>query len=138
MRTAIVDSLNSPALRESLSGITADATRSALLSSRDLIIELREQQEGAGPLERVIDRVQRLLVIGIGATFLLGALLGSLLVFVLRRRGGGGVGAGAARRFAGRRPSTRAAAPRAGSARSPGARVTTAAGPNRVNALRRA
>ncbi len=95
MRTALVDGLNSPELRQAVDGVISDATRSALLSSRDLIIELKEHPEGPGPLVQLVDRVQRLLVAAIVATFVVGTLLGSLLVMVLRyRRGGGGWGRG--------------------------------------------
>jgi len=87
MRVAVVDSLNSPELRAAVSGITADATRSALLSSRDLILELRERSEGAersGPVVQLVDHVQRMLERTVLATFGAGALLGALFIWALR------------------------------------------------------
>jgi hypothetical protein len=92
MRAALVESLDSPDLRASVAGITSDATRSALLSSRDVIVELRERSEGVGPVAQLVDRVQSMLQKTIVATFAVGMLLGALLVWAsahFRRRGWG-------------------------------------------------
>lgn len=90
IRASIVESLDSPDLRASVAGIASDATRSALLSSRDVIIELREHGEEAGIIDHLIDRVQRLLVATVAGTFAVGAALGALLVGLLRLRRGSG------------------------------------------------
>ena len=91
MRAALVDSLNSPDLHEAIAGVTADAMRSALLSSRDLIIELHDRSEGSGPIVQLIDRMQRMLERTIVVTFCIGALLGAIAVWASRhfRRGSG-------------------------------------------------
>jgi hypothetical protein len=90
LRSAIVDSLNAPEMRVAVAGVVSDATRAALLSSRDVIVELHENEEHVGPVERIVNRIERLVMIGIAATFALGAALGALVIYVLRRRHGGG------------------------------------------------
>jgi hypothetical protein len=92
MRGALVDSLNAPDLRAAITSVSADATRSALLSSRDVIAQMHERDEGQGPVFQLVDRVQRMLERVVVVTFLLGALLGSFIVWASRhvRRGGGG------------------------------------------------
>jgi hypothetical protein len=91
MRTSMVDSLNAPEVHAALASITADATRTALVSSRDLITELRERDQGTGPVYQLVNHVQRMLERVIVITFLVGALLGSVLVWASRyvRRGSG-------------------------------------------------
>ena len=92
MRAAIVESLNAPELHSALSGVTADAIRSALVSSRELIIQLHEQSEGTGPVAQLVNRVQRMLERTVVATFAIGVLLGGLLMWASRHfpRGGRG------------------------------------------------
>ena len=91
LRASIVESLDSPDLRASVAGIAADATRAALLSSRDVIIELRDQHgEEAGLVDHLVDRVQRLLIATIAGTFAIGAALGALIVGLVRLRRGSG------------------------------------------------
>jgi hypothetical protein len=93
LRASIVESLGSPDLRQAVAGVASDATRAALVSSRDVLIELHEHDAGvAGPVERLVDRLQRMIMVGIGATFVLGTLLGALLVYALRFRRGSGRG----------------------------------------------
>jgi hypothetical protein len=92
LRASIVESLDSPDLRASVAGIASDATRSALVSSRDVIIGLHEHGEEAGLIDHLVDRMQRLLVVTIAATFAVGAALGALVVGVLRLRRGPGTG----------------------------------------------
>jgi hypothetical protein len=104
MRAALVESLNSPELHGAVAGITADATRSALMSSRDLIIELRDRSEGSGPIVQLVERVQRMLVRTLLAAFVAGALLGGLLIWVARHVLHGGSGRGPSG-SAGRGPS---------------------------------
>jgi hypothetical protein len=91
MRTSMVDSLNAPDVHAAFASITADATRTALVSSRDLITELRERDQGTGPVYQLVNHVQRMLERVIVVTFLVGALLGSVLVWASRyvRRGSG-------------------------------------------------
>jgi hypothetical protein len=90
LRGAIVGSLNSPEMRAAVAGVVSDATRAALLSSRDVILELHEHDEYVGPVERIVSRIERLVVLGIVATFVIGSALGALIVHALRRRRGGG------------------------------------------------
>lgn len=92
MRAALVENLNSADLRAAVASMTADATRSALMSSRDVILDLHERDENAGPVAQLVDRVQRMLERTVVVTFVLGALLGALLVWVSRhfRRDGWG------------------------------------------------
>jgi hypothetical protein len=92
MRAAIVESLNAPELHSALAGVTADAIRSALISSRDLIIQLHEQSEGTGPVAQLVDRVERMLVRTVVGTFGIGALLGALLMWASRHLPRGGRG----------------------------------------------
>jgi hypothetical protein len=92
MRAALVENLNSADLRAAVASMTADATRSALMSSRDVLLDLHEHDEEAGPVAQLVDRIQRMLERIVVVTFLIGALLGALLVWVSRhfRRGGSG------------------------------------------------
>jgi hypothetical protein len=92
MRAAIVEGLNAPELRSAIAGVTADAIRSALLSSRDLIIQLHDQSEGTGPIAQLVDRIERTLVRILVATFAIGALLGALLMWASRHLPRGGRG----------------------------------------------
>jgi len=70
----------------------ADATRAALLSSRDVIADLHERNEGTGPVMQLVDRVQRVLERMLVTTFGAGVLLGAAFIWASRyfRRGGGG------------------------------------------------
>jgi hypothetical protein len=114
MQTALVDSLDSPELHTAIDGVIGEATRSALLSSRDLILELRDRSEGSGPILQIVDRVQRMLVRTLVATFVAGALLGGLLLLAARQllRGSGrGPSGSAGGRPSGREPSGREARP---------------------------
>jgi hypothetical protein len=92
LRASIVEGLDSPELRAAVAGIASDTTRAALLSSRDVIIELREHNEEEGLFDHLVDRVQRMLIATIAATFAIGAALGALVVGVLRLRRGSGRG----------------------------------------------
>jgi hypothetical protein len=92
VRASIVESLEAPDLRASVTGIASDATRAALLASRDVLVDLHEHEEGEGPIARMIDRVQRMVLAAIVATFCVGALVGGLVVFALRFRRGPGRG----------------------------------------------
>jgi hypothetical protein len=69
MRTAFVSSLESPDVRAALDAATAEATRTALLSSFDVIRELHEQPEGL----RLVTQLQRIVIGGMVATLALGA-----------------------------------------------------------------
>ncbi len=91
MRGALVESLNSPDLHAAVAGVTADAIRAALISSRQLIIELHDQSEGNGPIMKVVDRMQRMVERTVVVTFCIGALLGGIAVWASRhfRRGSG-------------------------------------------------
>ncbi len=84
MRGALVDSLNSPDLHTAMAAITADATRTALVSSRDVITQMHEQSEGSGPVVQLVDRVQRMLERVVAFAFLAGALLGAVVVWAAR------------------------------------------------------
>jgi hypothetical protein len=84
MREAIVESLNSPDLHAALGGMAADATRSALVSSRDVLVELHDRYEGTGPVVQLVDRIQRMLERTIVATFAVGTLLGAFFIFAMR------------------------------------------------------
>jgi hypothetical protein len=84
MREAIVESLNSPELHAALGGMAADATRSALVSSRDVLVELHDRYEGTGPVVQLVDRIQRMLERTIVATFAVGTLLGAFFIFAMR------------------------------------------------------
>jgi len=99
MRASMVDSLNAPEVHAALASVTADATRTALISSRDVITELREREQGSGPVYQLVDHVQRMLERVLVITFLVGAPpppLGSVIVwasrFVRRRSGPSGRG----------------------------------------------
>ena len=96
MRASLVDSLNAPEVHAAIASLTADATRTALVSSRDVITELHERDENSGPVFKLVDHVQRMLERVIVVTFLVGALLGSVLVWASRyvRRGSGPSGPG--------------------------------------------
>jgi hypothetical protein len=86
----LVQSLSAPELHTALAGITADATRTALVSSRDVITQMREESEEKGPVFQLVDHVQRMLERVMVITFLLGAALGSVIVWAsryVRRRG---------------------------------------------------
>jgi hypothetical protein len=89
IRATIVQSLNSPDLRAALTGSAADATRAALMESRDVIRELR--QEDDGPIARLVTRVQRMLytaVLALAAVALLctGLLGWSIYVYQSAKR----------------------------------------------------
>jgi hypothetical protein len=84
VRSALVDAINAPDLHAAVAGITAETTRTALLSSRDVIIDLHERAEGQGPVVQLVDRVQRMLVRTVIATFGVGSLLGGLIIVALR------------------------------------------------------
>jgi hypothetical protein len=84
MRTAVVDSLNAPELHEAVAGMIADTTRSALVSSRDVIVGMRQQNEGNGPLLQLVDHVQTMLERTVVATFVVGTLLGACFVWAMR------------------------------------------------------
>jgi hypothetical protein len=92
----MVDSLNSPELHSAVAGITADATRSALISSRDVIIELKEREGPVGPVMALVDRLERVMATAVVATFLVGGLLGAFLVWIMsnRQRHGASGGSG--------------------------------------------
>jgi hypothetical protein len=114
LRQALVENLNSPELRQAVSGVAADATRSALLSSRDVILQLREQGDKTGPFEHILERIERLLVVSIAVTFVIGTLLGALGLHALRHRSlGGPRGPGPAEPASGPPPRLDRAAPRA-------------------------
>jgi hypothetical protein len=90
VRRSIVESLNAPEIHAALAGATADATRTALLSSRDVIMEMREESEGQGPIYQLVARVQGMLERVVAVAFLVGAALGSVIVWAsryVRRRG---------------------------------------------------
>jgi hypothetical protein len=82
LREAFVSSLSSPDVRAALDGATAEATRTALLSSRDVLAELHQEQEWQG----LITRLQRLIVGSLVAAFLLGGFAFGLLVWGLHLR----------------------------------------------------
>jgi hypothetical protein len=83
IRTAFIESLNDPGLHAAIAGMAGDATRSALVSSRDVLVELHAS-EGTGPVVQLVDRVQRVLERTVAATFGAGMLLGSLFIVALR------------------------------------------------------
>ncbi len=85
MRAAIVESLEAPEFHRAVASIISDATRSALLSSRDIIEEIREEG-GRGPFAQVFDRIERMLLLAVAATFFIGLGLGGLVVFGVRER----------------------------------------------------
>jgi hypothetical protein len=84
VRGAVVEGLNSPELHTAIAGVIADATRSTLLASRDVIVDLRGRNEGSGPLLQLVDHVQKMLERTVVATFGLGALLGALFIWAMR------------------------------------------------------
>lgn len=88
VRAAVVQGLNSPELHSAIAGVISDATRSTLLSSRDVIADLRGRNEGNGPLVQLVDHVQKMLERMILATFAAGALLGALFIWAMRYLGG--------------------------------------------------
>jgi hypothetical protein len=83
MQAAVVESLNSPELHAAVASILADAARASLVSSRDLLTDLH-RSDGNGPVVQLVDRVQRMLVKTVFATFGAGALLGALFVWAMR------------------------------------------------------
>jgi hypothetical protein len=83
VQAAVVESLNSPELHAAVSSILADAARASLVSSRDLLTDLH-RSDGNGPVVQLVDRVQRMLVRTVLATFGAGALLGALFVWAMR------------------------------------------------------
>ncbi len=84
MRSAIVESLSSPDLHAAFDALAADATRSALVSSRDVLVELHDRYEGTGPVVQLVDRIQRMLERTVVATFAAGTLLGAFFIFAMR------------------------------------------------------
>lgn len=84
VRAAVVEGLNSPELHSAVAGVISDATRSTLLSSRDVIVDLRERNEGNGPIVQLVDHVQGMLERTVLATFGAGALLGALFIWAMR------------------------------------------------------
>jgi hypothetical protein len=98
IRTSLVDSLNSNDVRSGVSGVVSDATRSALVSSHDIIADLRQKGEIGGALDHMVDRLEKVVIASIAGTFALGVLLGVVGTAVaLRRRresAGGGTGPG--------------------------------------------
>jgi hypothetical protein len=92
IRAALIENLNSADLRQAVDGIAADATRSALLSSRDVILDLRGRDGPAGPfehlvtrMERLLDRIEKMLVAVMIAAFAGVAALVGLGVWAVRR-----------------------------------------------------
>lgn len=83
VRAAVVEGLNSPELHVAIAGVIADATRSTLLSSRDVITDLRGGNQGSGPLLQLVDHVQAMLERTVVATFGLGALLGAMFIWAM-------------------------------------------------------
>jgi hypothetical protein len=88
LRSAMTESLSAPDLRASVSGLASDATRSALLSSRDVLLQLHEDNDvfGAAIIDHLLDRLRSLLVVAIVATFASGVLVGVLGIAFARRR----------------------------------------------------
>lgn len=87
---ALVQSLGSPELHAALAGITADATRTALIASRDVIRETHQESEEGGPIIQLVNRVQAMLERVVAIAFLAGTLLGGIIVWAsryVRRRG---------------------------------------------------
>jgi hypothetical protein len=82
MREATVSTLSSPDVRTTLDGLTAEVTRTALLSSRDALREMHEE----GELPLILTKLQRLLVGTVVAAFVLGALAAALVAWALRVR----------------------------------------------------
>jgi hypothetical protein len=82
MREALVSTLTSPDVRAALDGLTAEATRTALLSSRDVIVQLHEESEGPG----LVAKLQRVVVGSLVAALVLGASACGLLAWALRLR----------------------------------------------------
>jgi hypothetical protein len=80
-RQTLVSTLTSPDVRTALDGLTAEATRTALLTSRDVFREMHEEQWPA-----LVSKLQWLLVGTLVAIFVLGALAGGLLAWALRAR----------------------------------------------------
>ena len=128
VQAAVVDSLNSPELHAAIAGVIADATRSALVSSRDVIVDLRERSEGNGPVVQLVDRVQGMLERTVLASFGAGALLGALFIWAMRYFRGE---SGPRRRVWPGPPGGGAGAPsapsEAGASRSAGARLDPSA-----------
>jgi hypothetical protein len=83
VQAAVVESLNSPDVHAAVASILADAARASLVSSRDLLTDLH-RSDGNGPVVQLVDRVQRMLVKTVFATFGAGALLGALFVWAMR------------------------------------------------------
>jgi len=83
IQAAVVESLNSPELHAAVASILADAARASLVSSRDLLTDLH-RSDGNGPVVQLVDRVQRMLVKTVFATFGAGALLGALFIWAMR------------------------------------------------------
>jgi hypothetical protein len=86
LRASMVDSLNSPELHAAIASMTADATRSALISSRDVIIQLEDREGPVGPVIGLVDRLERIMATAVVATFLVGGLLGAFLVWIVTTR----------------------------------------------------
>jgi hypothetical protein len=84
VRAAVVEGLNSPELHSAIAGVIADATRSTLVSSRDVIADIRDRNDRSGPIFQLVDHVQKMLERTVIATFGAGALLGALLIWAMR------------------------------------------------------
>jgi hypothetical protein len=82
LRETLVSTLTSPDVRAALDGLTAEATRTALLSSRDVIREIHEESKWPD----IVTKLQRLLVGTLVAAFVLGTLASGLLAWALRVR----------------------------------------------------
>jgi hypothetical protein len=82
LHETLVSTLTSSDVRSALDGLTAEATRTALLSSRDVIRAFHEESQWPG----LVTTMQRLLVGTLVAAFALGTLASGLLAWALRVR----------------------------------------------------
>jgi len=83
LRQSIVESLRAPELRDALRDTTEDVVRATIVSSRDVLTQMEEERDRAGPLQRLANLIQWSWVIAV----LFGAAVAILAVWTTRLSG---------------------------------------------------
>lgn len=85
VRTSLVNELRSPELREGLAITVSEITRQTLVSSRDVIREMRAEADTAG-VGSVFDQFRQMVALAWSASIVLVAALFALLAWALQTR----------------------------------------------------
>ncbi len=80
VRQAVVESLRAPDLRDALRDTTGDIVRATLVGTRDVLTEMEEERDRAGPVQKLVNLIQWSWVIAV----LLGAAVAVLAVWTTR------------------------------------------------------